>query len=66
VYRIVRDSGGISLEEQLVTVCARYLGFNRVGPDVKTAVEKATRVLQELQWLTDTDDTRLRVSGVEE
>lgn len=64
-YRIVLDSGAVGLDE-LIVVTARYLGFDRVGPDVRNAIESSVRQLQELEWITADDDERIRLSALEE
>jgi len=65
IYRIVLEAGAISMD-QLLTVCSRYLGFNRLGSDVRSALERAVRLLQDLEWLTATDDERIRIAVLDE
>lgn len=62
-YRVVRDAGAISLDA-LVTSAARHLGFARVGEDVRAAITMAIRSLEELGWISDDDDERIRVAAV--
>jgi very-short-patch-repair endonuclease len=65
IYRIVLEAGAISMD-QLLTVCSRYLGFNRLGSDVRSALEGAVRLLQDLEWLTASDDERIRIAVLDE
>ena len=59
-YRVVRDAGAIDLDA-LVVSTARHLGFARVGEDVRTAIVRAIRSLEHSGWISDEDDTRIRV-----
>lgn len=64
-YRVVRDAGAISLDA-LVISTARHLGFARVGEDVRAAITMAIRSLEEVGWISDDDDERIRVLAVPE
>jgi len=59
-YRIVQEGISISLED-LVTSTAHCLGFTRLSADVRNRVVEGISNLQESEWLSDGDETRITV-----
>lgn len=64
-YRVIRDAVSIELDRLIVSV-ARHLGFARVGDDVRAAIVQAVRNLETSGWISDDDDTRIRVLLISE
>lgn len=58
-FRIVCEAAAISFDD-LVMASARNFGFTRVGPDIRDAIGRAVRSLQESGWITSDDDQRIR------